>query len=265
MAFLPASLLCNQAQCESAEYAGWCAQIGWPAAVHRKQWEWVYIASALDTLGLLAPGMRGLGFGVAREPLPALFAHYGVDVLATDLPADSDKLGLWKPHGMHAATLDELRYEGICSRDEFEQRIRFAAVDMRAVPAELRRGDFDFTWSSSSLDHLGSLQAGLAFIRASLECVRPGGAVVHTTEYNVQSNDKTLDYGDIVVYRQRDLEGFVAEMQQAGHAVTLDLSRGTREYDTHVAHAPYADLHLCMELAGYVFTSVGLCIVKGAA
>ena len=54
--------------------------------LHRKMWEWLFIAEALRERGLLGPGRRGLGFGVGQEPLVALFAAQGCDVVATDQP-----------------------------------------------------------------------------------------------------------------------------------------------------------------------------------
>jgi hypothetical protein len=48
-----------------------------PLVMHRKMWEWLFIAEALHEREMLEPGRRGLGFGVGREPLVALFAARG--------------------------------------------------------------------------------------------------------------------------------------------------------------------------------------------
>ena len=48
----------------------------------------VVLTVAMAGLGLLAPGRRGIGFGVGTEPLPALFANRGVEVVASDLGLD---------------------------------------------------------------------------------------------------------------------------------------------------------------------------------
>ena len=37
--------------------------------LHRKMWEWLFIAEALRERGMLAAGRRGVGFGVGQEPL----------------------------------------------------------------------------------------------------------------------------------------------------------------------------------------------------
>src|SRR5947209_341172 len=56
--------------------------------LHRKMWEWLFIAEVLRERGLLGPGHAGLGFGVGQEPLVALFAAEGCDVVATDQPRE---------------------------------------------------------------------------------------------------------------------------------------------------------------------------------
>ena len=55
---------------------------------HRKLWEYVMICQALWERGMLRAGRRGCGFGVGQEPLPALFASLGCEVLAADAPAE---------------------------------------------------------------------------------------------------------------------------------------------------------------------------------
>ncbi len=57
--------------------------------LHRKMWEWLFIAEALRERGMLAPGRCGLGFGVGQEPLAALFAADGCEITATDQPQEA--------------------------------------------------------------------------------------------------------------------------------------------------------------------------------
>ena len=54
---------------------------------------------------------------------------------------------------------------------------------MNHLPDDLR--GFDFTWSSCALEHLGTLAAGADFVVAQMDCLRPGGVAVHTTEFLV--------------------------------------------------------------------------------
>jgi hypothetical protein len=73
---------CTVRQFQSPVFQKWCARIKWPLDhVHRKGWEWCYIAQALRERGMLQPGKRGLGFAVGREPLVDLFASHGCEIM----------------------------------------------------------------------------------------------------------------------------------------------------------------------------------------
>jgi hypothetical protein len=66
------------------------------------------VTAMLEKAGLLRPGLRGLGFGSGREKLPALFANYGIDVVASDtLPEQAEASG-WAESAQHAASLADL-------------------------------------------------------------------------------------------------------------------------------------------------------------
>ncbi|MBV5337004.1 MAG: hypothetical protein J0653_03215, partial [Deltaproteobacteria bacterium] len=72
----------------------------------------------------------------------------------------------------------------------------------------------DFCWSSCSLEHLGSIKAGLDFIKASLKTLKVGGVAVHTTEYNVSSDEATIDNNPtLVLFRRCDIQGLVEELR----------------------------------------------------
>ncbi len=78
------SCLCRQEHFALPQYAYWCKRIKEVPRWHRKQWEFVYICQALWEAGMLDAGKRGLGFGVGKEPLVALFAALGCNITATD-------------------------------------------------------------------------------------------------------------------------------------------------------------------------------------
>jgi hypothetical protein len=233
--------------------------------LHRKMWEWLFIAEALSERGMLAPGRSGLGFGVGQEPLVALFAAAGCDLVATDQPHETAVATGWTDSEVEwSGGLESLNGFGLCAAAEFEQRVRYRPVDMNAIPADLR--GFDFTWSSCALEHLGTLAAGMDFVVAQMECLRPGGVAVHTTEFLVSSNDAgaTVEAGGTVFYRRRDIEALVERLGRAGHAVDIDYTEGTTPDDLHVDVPPYTDVHLRTELAGYVTTSLALIVTKGS-
>jgi hypothetical protein len=107
-----------------------------------------------------------------------------------------------------------------------------------------------------------------------MECLKPGGVAVHTTEFNLSSNDETGSKGSCVIYRLRDIEDICYRLTAQGHQVApIDLDPGSEELDLFVdpppyyqsAKEPYGRIkHLRLSLFGYVSTSIGLIIRKAA-
>lgn len=258
------SNLCNQAQLESERFRYWASRMTNHYRLHRKLWELCYIAQALDERGMLQPGKRGLGFGVGREPLAELFACHGCEVVATDQSPEQAQQGGWVATAQHAASLAALNERGICPPDQFQRLASFRYVDMNAIPADLR--GFDFTWSSCAFEHLGSIERGMQFIENQMHCLKPGGVAVHTTEYNVFSNDDTIDNNDfLVLFRRRDLEALARRLRRCGHTIDLDFTLGTQVADTHIDLPPYVHPH-CLKIQWdrFVTTSIGLIVEKKA-
>lgn len=245
-------------------YDYWCEQIKEPKTFHRKQWEFVYISQALHERGLLQEGSRGLGFGVGREPLVSLFASRGCSIVATDLAADEVVNKGWAETGQHAASLEVLNTRGICDPKVFSARATFRPVDMNNIPSDLE--GFDFCWSACALEHLGSLQNGAVFVEKSVDTLRPGGIAVHTTEYNLTSDNDTVSTGNTVLYRHRDIMALIKKLRDAGHKVEpLMIHLGSTHVDKHIDLPPYQgpQPHLRIRLGSYAITSVGLIIQRG--
>lgn len=230
-----------------------------PEGMHRKVWEYCFITQALYERGMLRSGRRGLGFAVGQEPLSALYASMGCRIIATDLAADHQDARVWADTGQHAASLDVLNQRGICPERQFRDRVRFRPVDMRELPADL--GRYDFLWSSCSLEHLGSLELGEAFIFNALRHLRPGGCAIHTTEYNLSSNTRTVDTGGVVLYRRQDIERIAAKLRRKGCRITLTFVADTGPLDWAIDREPFTgNPHLRLELFGYTVTSYGMII-----
>jgi len=213
---------------------------------------------------MITPGRRGLGFGVGTEPLPAVFAKLGVQVMATDAPSEIAHAAGWQKTEEFAASLNDLYKPEIIGRERFDAQVAFRTCDMTAIAPEF--SGYDFCWSSCCLEHLGSLRAGLDFIRDSVEKVlRVGGVACHTTEFNLSSDERTVEDGGCVLYRRRDIEAFIVEMRERGHHVAdLRIAPDTHAADWYVDVPPYRqDPHLKLELLGYTTTSAGLVITRG--
>lgn len=226
------SCACTQARCATPSYFDWCARLGLTPGLHRWCWEKVHIARALDAFGVVGQDHRGLGFGVGGEPLVAWFAGQGCDIVATDLASNDDRTDAWAVGSAAPGTRAALERPELCPPDQFRARVTLRSVDMNAIPTDL--AGFDFCWSACALEHLGTLDRGAEFVMRSLECVRPGGVAVHTTELNVSSDDDTLAEGDVVLYRSRDLRALAERLTRDGHEVApLDLDTGNGAFDRY--------------------------------
>jgi SAM-dependent methyltransferase len=257
------SRVCISTHIDEPWFTKWCDAMGEPAVPHRKSWEFAYIAHVLDSTGMLEPGRRGLGFGVGREPLAAAFAARGAQVLGTDLAAEAREVLGWAHSDQHASNVEAMQRPATCDPERFRELVTWRAVDMRNIPDDLR--GFDFCWSACSLEHLGTLEAGWDFVKRSVETLAPGGIAVHTTEYNLTSNDETVEAGPTVIYRERDVIRLKNELEADGHEVAaLDLRRGEAFLDQYVDVPPWADEPVLRFLLGtYTLTSVAIVVRAG--
>lgn len=233
---------------------------------HRKTWEHAAIAQALQERGCLAPGKRGIGFAVGVEPLVSLFAAHGPKILATD-QADGAEAEPWKG-GQYAGNKAGLFDERLIGATEFADLVSFRNVDMR-VAEQFPRQKFDFVWSSCAFEHLGSIEAGAAFVRASTRLLKPGGVAVHTTEFNVSSDEKTVESGSFVLYRKRDLLRLSEELTSDGFLVSpFNSDPGSHQHDREPDTGPpwYVNgrQHVKLKLGGFVATSALLIVERPA-
>ncbi len=254
------SQLCTASQMSNDTYKYWCSSMKELPKFHRKQWEFVFILQALDERGMLHPGKKGLGFGTGKEPLPAIMAASGVEVLATDLDSNNQKAQLWTG-SQHSSKVEQLNTRGICPQETFLELVKHQPLDMNNIPEDLK--NFDFTWSSCAFEHLGSIENGLKFVENSLKTLKPGGVAVHTTEYNISSNEDTIDNQDTVLFRKQDIEKLVSRLRSLGYEISVNYNPGSGKLDQHIDTPPYSnDNHLKLAIGEYTTTSIGLIIHK---
>jgi SAM-dependent methyltransferase len=260
----PVSQMATEIQCRSDAFYYWCDETHLPhePIFHRKLWEYAYILQCLSETGMMSPGRRGLGFGVGKEPLVAVMAARGCDIVATDLDIDEATKQGWAGSGEYAATLEALNDRGICPAARFASHVIYRVADMNKIDADLV--GFDFVYSSCAFEHLGSIDLGIEFVKNSLKCLRPGGIAVHTTEFNVFSNDATIDHQQTVLFRRQDIDRLAAELHSQGHEIVLNYNAGSGPFDRHIDVPPWSGIHLKLQLEQYVTTSLGLLIKKAS-
>jgi SAM-dependent methyltransferase len=220
------------------------------------------VAQALWDRDLLRSGTRGLGFAVGHEPMPALFAKYGCEIVATDqLLEEAVKQG-WSQSGQHTGKLAELERPAICAPEQFYQRVSYSNVNMNDIPADLT--DFDFCWSICSFEHLGSLEHGMKFVENAMNTLRSGGVAIHTTEFNLSSDLETIESENLSIYRRRDIDELTRRLSTAGyHVAPLDLEPRKGFVETVVDLPPYRHSpHIRLRIEKYDCTSVGIIVTK---
>jgi len=256
-----ASSLCRYEDMITDEYLHICTAIGQKPIVHRKQWEFAYIYWKLLSHNMLSPGKKGLGFGVGSEPLPAAFVARKCKILATDAPSEINDQG-WALTGQHASSLDALRKPEIVSDNEFTNLCDFMPLDMNdygSIPP-----GWQFHWSSCVIEHLGGIEEAIEFLVQSSLRLAPGGVAVHTTEFNLSSNEHTIDQPGSCILRKCDLERLSDRLGNVGLSIEpLILDPGSHVYNYHVDAPPYQSYnHLRLELGNYVSTSLGVVIKR---
>ncbi len=239
-ALMLGSGICLESQLASPAFRYWARALGLAWKRRRKLWEFCFICQALYERGMLSEGRRGLGFAVGEEPLPALFASRGCSIVATDLVSTDRRAQAWSNTAQLAVSAEKLERPQICDPLSFRHRVSFRPVDMNRMPQDL--SEFDFTWSSCSFEHCGSIQLGLEFLLNQMRCLRAGGVAVHTTEFNLSSNEETVTEGDTVVFRKRDIDEVIKRLEAGGHSVEpVNYTLGSSAADRHIDIPPYAD------------------------
>lgn len=261
----PTAQLCTFEQLSSSIYKNWCVEMKTCPRLARKHWEFIYIAQVLKTYNMLQPTKNGIGFGCGREPLPGLFAKYGCDIVATDLQHEDALTAGWTTTLEHSSSLDELYTEStlIIEEHEFKERVSFYNVNMNDISSDFDK-KFDFVWSACALEHLGSLEHGIKFIENSLKCLKEGGIAVHTTEFNLSSNEDTVESIGLSIYRKKDIEVLFDSLSHKGYEVSyLNLHTGEKQADNYIDLPPYkTSPHIKLQLENFIVTSVGFYIYK---
>lgn len=269
---LLSSKVCTSSDWHSEWLPYWAAQMQLKPALHRKIWEFAFIAQALHERDMLRGGRRGLGFGCGKEPLASLFAARDCSVLATDLSAQDMRSQSWTRGEQHAQSIENVWIPSLCAQELAERNLSFRPVDMNDIPDDLA-GGFDFCWSACALEHLGSIENGLRFIRRSTRVLAPGGVAVHTTELNLEDG-RTLDNHPTVLFEQRHFDQLAEELAAENvHLAPLVWGPEDPFLDSYIDTPPYPDpgkvgstlsmLHLRLMVASFRTTSVGLILSKG--
>jgi len=235
-----------------------------PVIYHRKLWEFVYIIRMLELSGMVSESKKGLGFGCGYERLVPALAAKGVNLTVTDL-----EKGWFEEQ-------EELNWDiyfdapTICDKQLFNKVVTLSHLNMSDIPDEYLQGEYDFIWSSCSLEHLGGLLKGMEFIINSLKALKVNGVAIHTTEYNISANNKgtnynkTLETPEACAYRKLDFTWLANHLAPLGYKFfSIDYDSGDLQYDLEIDQPPYTpDKHLKLNVESFDLTSLGFVIER---
>ena len=145
----------------------------------------------------------------------------------------------------------------------FNDNVEFENADMTRI-SKTFNNKYDIVWSNCALGHLGSIDKGLKFIEKSLDCLKPGGIAVHTTETNIVSDSDTIETGGTVIFRRKDLIGIFYKLRSLGYeCAPLYLNFGSDPEDKSISFNPYeGDNLLKLNADGYLLSQMVLIIRK---
>ena len=158
----PAGLYMTSANClgrdfYAAEYADFCKSIGKPIELHRRTWEYAFVAQHLEQRGVLVAGSRGLAIGAADDPLPRLFGARGCQI------------ALSSEDGLVDRRFDFL-WSISATMNGSETSVRRSVLDL--IERQLKRGGvavFTGDFNISSYEPMSSTQTSRACSRADVE------------------------------------------------------------------------------------------------
>lgn len=187
-------------------------------------------------------------------------------VLATDLSSGDESARGWIISNQNIGeNIEKLWDKDICKHEEFNKYCTFKNVDMNNIPKDI--GTYDFCWSCCAIEHVGSLQRSKEFLKNMINVLKPGGVAVHTTEFNLSSNDSTIEEGGSVIFRKKDIEEIKEWMVAHGCEMETSYCRSELEGDSLIDIPPYNMrrgrngnyYHLLLEIGEFIATS--FCIV----
>lgn len=225
----------------SKDYIEFCNSIKELPRYHRKQWEFFVIQKEImEHFEFSIVDKKGLGFAVGQEVLLPYFVSKGAIITGTDLDPNKQESKGWIATNQHLS--NNIPLNDIISENEFKEKFKSDFVDMNYIPKEYLNENFDFIWSSCSLEHLGSTQKGFDFIFNSLECLKPGGIAVHTTEYNLGSETDHFEHSQSCVYSKYMILDLINKLRLIGYNVKpIQFERENNTINNHIDKYPYSN------------------------
>ena len=232
------SKVCTQKDCESEWFKFWCNKLHFEPLYLRKLWEYAIILQILFERNYLKENNKVLAFGCGSEPLPSYFASLKMEVLATDLDPSENQSKDWLNRNQLLKNKDNIYKNELVNYEQFNKYVDIKFVNMNNIPKFDKL--FDIAYSICSLEHIGSIEKGLSFIENSLNSLKSGGISIHTTEYNYEEEEKTLDNLPTVLFLKKHFIELKNRLENKGHTVlNLNFDVGNELFDNYIDLPPF--------------------------
>lgn len=98
------------------------------------------------------------------------------------------------------------------------KKVTFELWDIIAIPPHFRNS-FDLTWPGCVPEHMILLLRRLRFIRSSLGCLKSDGVSFYTKEFNLTSDNGTVDIPSYSIYKRQVIVAFISAFMEEGFIV----------------------------------------------
>lgn len=230
----------------------------------RKHWEIAMSVRALRCFDALHDNALILGVGAGTEITSFFLTNYAKTVFATDLYADA---GEWESYAPVTMISNPEQHAECNFRED-----HLVVQHMDGCRLEYPDNMFDGIYSSSSIEHFGSLEA---IQKAAIEMgrvLKPGGILTLSTEYKVAGpmNGVGWAINNTMILSKKNIEQYI--IAPSGLALVDEIDTRLSDKTMNCKRGLLAlinggitagEPNIIISHAGYVFCSIHLTLRKG--
>ena len=207
---------------------------------HRKYWEIGFIISNLLKLNLLSENKTGIGFGCGEEKIVSAFVDLNLKITATDQPRSNESHVGWYKTNQYCNGIETFlkHTPTITTIEKIKKNLVYEDVDMNKLSDNPNK-KYDFLWSCSSLEHLGSIKNSIKFIVNSMNYLKNNGVAIHITEFNWH-DDLYYDDPYNCCFNKEILSNIFLELRKKGcKPLPINYELGDSDQDKYIDEHPF--------------------------
>jgi SAM-dependent methyltransferase len=236
----------------------------WPSRstyVERKMWEVAMAMRTFADFGVLNGRTDVLGVGAGRERTVFALTNHVARLYATDLYLDG---GTW----IADANSSMLVNPAASAPMDFNPR-RLVVQHMNALDLQYEDESFDAIFSSSSIEHFGTIEDVHIAAREMHRVLKPGGILSLSTEFRLAGPGPGIPGALLMTPAELEI-GLMTDLgwslvSPPDFALSQHTAQGASSYDeilARIAAGEPAGQHIVLWTGEHAWTSVHLAIVK---